>query len=821
MEALAFLLGIIVVGALAILPIATFILVLKVRNAQEQQAKQLEVLLSRGERLMVEKPVVKTPEPQAAPAPASVAAAAPPPTPALQAVAKSPVPVASRTPAPAKLAAPPPPMPPPVPPPVSEPSAFQVKATQMLRRIWNWIIIGEEYRTEGTSWEFAVATNWLLRVGVVVVVIGIGFFLKYSIEHGLLGPMARVALSLVTGLVMLVGGVRLLNRPYHLLGQGLIGGGLATLYFSLYAASQLYHLIAVLSAFGLMALVTLSAGVLAVRFNSLLIAILGILGGYGTPIMLSTGVVNFPGLFGYMLLLGLGILGIARRRQWPLLNYLGMLLTYGLALAAISRSYTAPDFTVVLGFLCAFFALYATVVILHNIAENEKITLLELLGSLANTMAFFGLAYHVITVAYAVKYAALLTLALAAFYLALTYLMLIRRRQDRALLSMFIAFAALFLALTPPLAISRQWVTTSWALQGLIMLWLAGRLDSRFLRLLACAAYVLAMGRLVIYDFNLQFTSALPADTTWQAYLKILGERLLEMGVPIAALGGAWKLLRQPPAQGNLVVGRANDLPSDAWQPSATTIAAVVGVGLLFVYAQFELFCTCRFFYAPLAVPAMTVAWFGLGLFLLFFARQGSAVWAAALLAIAGGGMIFKLLAVDMDGWGLSHATWFYEQTCNSGVGLVRLMDYGLCLGLFALVFAQLRKDAVVRPVGLGAGIVALALLFIYLTLELNTALNHFVPNARAGGVTLLWAAYALTLLLFGLQRTVRGLRYAGLAIFAVVIFKIFFADLAHLDAFYRIIAFIVLGLILLCAALIYLKFRQRFQRPSAPGDKP
>ena len=90
--------------------------------------------------------------------------------------------------------------------------------------------------------------------------------------------------------------MRLLGTLYHLLGQGLIGGGIATLYFSVFAAVSFYHLIDAYPAFALMALVTVAAGVMAVRFDSLLIAVLGIIGGYGTPILLSTGEVNFVGL---------------------------------------------------------------------------------------------------------------------------------------------------------------------------------------------------------------------------------------------------------------------------------------------------------------------------------------------------------------------------------------------------------------------------------------------------------------------------------------------------------------------------------------------
>jgi hypothetical protein len=144
---------------------------------------------------------------------------------------------------------PPIPPPPPAPPlclapePFRAPGGFETAAREMLRKTWNWFVVGAEFRRQDVSAEFAIASNWLMRGGIFILVFGVGFFLNYSITRGLLGPQGRVALSVLAGTGLIVWGLRLFGKQYQLLGQGFVGGGLAMLYFSVYSAAVMFKLI--------------------------------------------------------------------------------------------------------------------------------------------------------------------------------------------------------------------------------------------------------------------------------------------------------------------------------------------------------------------------------------------------------------------------------------------------------------------------------------------------------------------------------------------------------------------------------------------------
>ena len=415
--------------------------------------------------------------------------------------------------------------------------------------------------------EKAAGIRWTTWVGAVVLILGVGLFVKYAFDHRWLGPAARVILGVVVGLALMAGGERFVRRQMRVLGQGLVGVGLATLYISLYAAYGFYELLPQPVVFGLMAAVTIVGTALAVVHDAMTIGVLAILGGFLTPVMLSTGRDSRDALFAYLLLLDLGVLAVMIFKRWRALDILAFVGTSLLFAGWYIQFGHAPTFSLAptVAWLAAFYLVFLVGPVMHPLRAGMAIAHEQFLIAVANAAWMFGWSY---TLLYPEHRSVLgvMTLGMAGAYLVLGILTRRRiREDDRALLG-FMTLALTLAIVAIPISLDMQAVTIAWALMACVLLHLAYIYDYLPVRIGSLVPLALATGRILTIHWPLHHGTFVPFVNP------AFGTAAL-----VAMATAVYAIIHQRHAS------RATDI--DLWLRTATAIAAAF-LGLVLVHSE-------------------------------------------------------------------------------------------------------------------------------------------------------------------------------------------------------------------------------------------
>lgn len=313
--------------------------------------------------------------------------------------------------------------------------------------------------------------NPLAKLGILLMFFGLGYLLKYTVERDMLPVELRLTGAALASLVMLGLGWRLRVKQmlYALILQG---GAVGALYITVFGAFRLYSLLPHLLAFGLMLVICAASVGLAVLQRALSLAMLASIGGYLSPLLLSTGGGSHIALFSYYLLLSLGILAITVWQPWRPLNLLGFAFSFGVAGLWGLNGYQPEYYLSCQLFLIANMVIFGVLsqgLSLRAQVKGEKVIDGVLL--FGPPLIGFGMQYH-ITQHWAFG-PAFSALGFGLAYLLLAWAALRRYPTPGRQLTMAgLALGSVFTTLAIPLALSAQWTSMAWALEGLGILWL-------------------------------------------------------------------------------------------------------------------------------------------------------------------------------------------------------------------------------------------------------------------------------------------------------------------------------------------------------------
>ncbi len=715
----------------------------------------------------------------------------------------------------------------------------------------------------------------LVGTGALAFVVFLGLFVKYAWENEWVGPWGRVLSGATLSLLLVLCGLRLLGREYRPLGQGLAATGFAGLYLAGYGAHAFYALIPRGAAGLLMVVVTASAVSLAVRLDTRLLATLAWLGGYLTPLLLSTGQDQALSLYAYLLLLALGGLALDRLETWgetlPI-AFTGTMLLYA---GWYGQHYRAERFevaalgvalfTVVFGAALAFrrrpwltglvglnVAFWITVMAAdHGRAEWLLVMSLGAAFGWARFGRRLGLGVGLVGLAaLSLPYLAWMgaqhplepsRLGLAALWLVAGVIVFTWPDPSEARLPVILPVLALsfagFAAIGLGATVDRPTglLALLLALTGLATLLRPRAQVAELIGALA-AAFTIAAWFARFYSPERGGEALLLAVPVGLATILALGGRVLLGSVPLGISGLATHVvsaallffaLQQvfgPSSPGVLasillalaalygVLGLAS---SRARGDDRLASGTAFGLGISFLTLAIPVW---------LGLHAITLAWAIEGALLLALGTRHSSQG----VRLAGYGVtglaVIRLLEYHLP----LHDAGFVP-VLNSGFG-TWLFVIGTLAGGHWLTRASAPSGALDRWLRPGLAAAALSLLFVATTAETADTFAQwaraaesaghfeaarFTRRAAGLGLSVLWTLFATGLLAGGLAARSRALYYAGFGLFAFTALKVVFVDLATFPTLLRMFSFLALAVLLMAGAYLNLRFRARL----APGD--
>ncbi|HTL07653.1 MAG TPA: DUF2339 domain-containing protein, partial [Chitinophagaceae bacterium] len=650
-----------------------------------------------------------------------------------------------------------------------------------------------------------IGENLVNKIGIAILVLAIGFFVKYAIDNNWIGPAGRVGIGILCGAI-LVALAHMLRANYKGFSSVLAGGGLAIFYFSIALGYHQFHLFSQVSTFVIMIVITGFAVGLSLLYNRQELAIIALAGGFATPFMASNGNGNYQVLFTYLLVLNSGLLVLAYYKSWRLLNALCFGLTTILFAGwMITLTGAAPAATYRNGFLFAsgFYGLFFIINIAHNIKEKKRFIASDFAILLVNTSLYFAAGLFLLTAMDSGNYRGLFSASLGAVHLLVSFLLLRNQKVDKNILYLLMGITLTCISLTAPLQLHGNFITLFWSSEAVLLFWLYKRSGIGIIRYSSFIIWV-AMLVSLLMDWLQLYTST--------SVLPIVLNRAFITGVYSAAASALLFVLakKENVDGGNTVLVK---YPVSIFAIAALLIIYIAG--LLEINHQFVAHYPgtgLQYSYLLLYTYAFVL------LFLLLQRRSAAGTRPAQpVLLLSAACLLLYLLAIN-------HAFTLLRTLVSKHMGSGHLTAHWLgdllLLLLFVLLVNNLRKLEH-RPPDMPIYTWLLALwAVIFLSAESYLFNNQLFYNGTAGWqsagqlflkaiLPIIWGICSFVCMWLGMHYKYRTLRIISLILFSITLLKLFVFDIRNIPTGGKIAAFFCLGVLLLVVSFMYQRLKR------------
>lgn len=683
---------------------------------------------------------------------------------------------------------------------ISAPEINQKKSTQpppKVSRTQTWL-------KNNPDLEKFIGENLVSKIGIGVLVLAIGFFVKYAIDKNWVGSVSRVSIGIICGGILIALAHKMRNS-YKAFSSVLAGGGLAVFYFTITLAYHQFHLFSQTTAFIIMIVITAFAVLLSLLYNRQELAIIALVGGFTAPFLVSDGSHNYKTLFTYLIVLNTGLLVIAYNKSWRLLNLLSFIFTviiYGSWL--IMLPYNEKTETFKYGFLFAsiFCLLFFVINIAHNIREKKRFIVSDFSILLAGTALYFGAGIYCLNEMHAREFRGLFSASMGVFNLMATWFLFRKQKVDTNILYLLIGLTLTFISVTAPLQLHGNYITLFWASEAVLLYWLFTKANMRIIQYASVLVWVLMLFSLLIdwgqlYIFNSNAVKIIANKGFITALFAAVGTYLLY-------------LLRNKETE---------KAPLFIPGKKIFRISAVV---LFFVSGLFEISYQFNYYYPGTGVTSLYLLLYMVAFILVFTiitqkVKQLQINWAVTAILLA---ICILLYVVSLRALHDTQAEILLQNRYKGHfmAHWITALFVGAAIVMLIRLFRKNREKlkgsfdvfswvcCIVVVVFLSAEMHLVANRIFY---SVSNPLDYIQRVYIKTGLPILWGLCSFAFMWLGMKYKYRTLRIISLSLFLITLLKLFIFDIRNIPAGGKIAAFFCLGVLLLVVSFMYQRLKK------------
>ncbi len=685
----------------------------------------------------------------------------------------------------------------------------------------------ETFKEKNPDLEKFIGENLINKIGILILVLGISFFVKYAIDKDWINEPARVGIGFLSG-ALVMGIAHKLKKNYASFSSVLVAGAISIFYFTIYIGFHEYQLFNQTIAFSIMTVITAFSALVSISYNRQELAVLSLIGGFAAPFMVSTGEGNYVVLFSYIAILNIGILAISYFRKWKLVTILDFVFTILLFSGWLLSTMYEEKFSHngALNFATLFYFIFSITIVLNNLRNKGVFSKIEYFILIANTFYFFGIGMTILKDLDS-NLTGLFTLSLAIYNVVYAAILYKKFGLDKNAIYLLIGLALTFVTLTVPIQFKGNQITIFWALEVVLLFWLSKKSKIGSFKIGAVIVQVLTIVSLFMDWYKYTYLE--------QEYAIILNPLFISGFVTSISLFATYLVLKgEKDFESTLFI-----LDIKFYRSLIFVVAIMISylTGLLEI--NYQAYQYIQNYYSAFALP-ITYHFIVIAL-LLFLVTKFKTAFTKGVLFFSALSIAFYIVFVYslpknelIQNFALGTQTQYafyfhyiifacliyfgYQLFKNASTNETLLNKKWLpWIAVFAIVYV-FSNEVMIHGLSFSNSIDTTELASKFSEGSENYyAKNRYISSEIKGtqnqiikiGYPILWGLFSFIFLIIGIKRQWKTLRIIALSLLGITILKLFLYDIKNVSETGKIIAFILLGVLILIISFVYQKIKK------------